>query len=114
MRPVRRADRARAPHVRLSTSDGELSTIDLFGRSFVLLTGSDAWVRAAYEVAATLAVRLKPQLIGGEVTGDWTGPYGVGADGAVLVRPDHFIAWRSQGPGTAADLAKALRTVLDR
>ncbi|WP_010315802.1 FAD-dependent monooxygenase [Saccharopolyspora spinosa] len=105
---------SRAPHLRLSTPDGVLSTIDLFGRSFVLLAGTDAWAKATDEVAATLEVRLKPQLIGGEVTGDWTGPYGVDADGAVLVRPDRFIAWRSQGPGTAADLEKALRAVLDR
>ncbi|MEV0089743.1 FAD-dependent monooxygenase [Saccharopolyspora sp. NPDC050642] len=105
---------SRAPHVRLSTPDGEVSTIDLFGRGFVLLTGSEAWAGAAEEVATALGVRLEPQLIGGEVTGDWTGPYGVGADGAVLVRPDRFIAWRSRGPGTAADLEKALRTILDR
>ncbi|MGI8308342.1 FAD-dependent monooxygenase [Saccharopolyspora hattusasensis] len=67
---------SRAPHVRLSTPDGELSTIDLFGRSFVLLTGSSAWARAADEVAATLEVRLKPQLIGGEVTAPGPGRTG--------------------------------------
>jgi 2-polyprenyl-6-methoxyphenol hydroxylase-like FAD-dependent oxidoreductase len=105
---------SRAPHVPLSTPGGELSTIDIFGRGFVLLTGSDAWVRAAEEVAAELGIGLEPYRIGGEVTGDWTGPHGVGADGAVLVRPDRFIAWRSRGPGSSADLEKALRTVLDR
>ncbi|MBB5155055.1 aromatic-ring hydroxylase C-terminal domain-containing protein [Saccharopolyspora phatthalungensis] len=61
-----------------------------------------------------MEIDLRPYRIGGEVTGDWTGPYGVNADGAVLVRPDRFIAWRSKGPGTAAELEKALRTVLAR
>ncbi|GAA0526202.1 FAD-dependent oxidoreductase [Saccharopolyspora subtropica] len=105
---------SRAPHVVLTTPTGEVSTIDLFGRGFVLLTGSAQWARTAERVATELGVRLRPQLIGGETTGDWTGPYGVREDGAVLVRPDRFIAWRSPGPGTAADLEKALRTVLDR
>lgn len=105
---------SRAPHVQLSAVGLTLSTIDFFGREFVLLTGSESWAEAAEEVANTLRIRLAPQLIGTEATGYWTGPYGVDADGAVLVRPDRFIAWRSQGPGTAADLEKALRTVLDR
>ncbi|MCI2419046.1 FAD-dependent monooxygenase [Saccharopolyspora sp. K220] len=105
---------SRAPHVPLSTPDGELSTIDIFGRGFVLLTGSEAWAKNAEDVADNLRIRLRPYLIGGAVTGDWTGPYGVSADGAVLVRPDRFIAWRSKGAGTAVELEKALRTVLDR
>ncbi|MDA3647777.1 FAD-dependent monooxygenase [Saccharopolyspora indica] len=105
---------SRAPHARLTTSDGELSTIDLFGREFVLLTGSETWAKAAEQLAADLGVRLRAHLLGGEMTGDWTARYGVTTDGAVLVRPDRFIAWRSRGTGSAADLEHALRTVLDR
>ena len=39
--------------------------------------------------------------------------HGVRADGAVLVRPDGFVAWRSEGadPDGAATLARALRQV---
>ncbi|KAA5833650.1 FAD-binding monooxygenase [Saccharopolyspora hirsuta] len=105
---------SRAPHVRLTTSDGEISTIDLFGREFVLLTESEAWAEAAEQLAADLGIRLRAHRLGGEVAGDWTGKYGVTADGAVLVRPDRFIAWRSKGAGSPADLEKALRAVLDR
>ncbi|MER7013955.1 FAD-dependent monooxygenase [Saccharopolyspora sp. NPDC000359] len=102
---------SRAPHVRVTTSDGEVSTIDLFGRGFALLTGSEEWARAAERLAADLGVRLRAHRLGGE---DWTSKYGVTADGAVLVRPDRFIAWRSQGAGSPTELAEALRSVLDR
>jgi putative polyketide hydroxylase len=34
--------------------------------------------------------------------------YGVGPDGASLVRPDGFIAWRDPGPADAPGLGKAL------
>ncbi|GAA4620244.1 FAD-dependent monooxygenase [Saccharopolyspora hordei] len=105
---------SRAPHVRLTGPDGELSTIDLFGREFVLLTESESWASAAERLATELGVRLRAHLLGRELTGDWTGKYGVTSDGAVLVRPDRFIAWRSRGAGSPADLEKALRTVLDR
>jgi hypothetical protein len=37
--------------------------------------------------------------------------YGVGAAGAVLIRPDGFVAWRS---ATAAGGAKALDEALER
>ena len=40
--------RRRAPHVWLQRDGGPISTIDLFGRGFVLLTGSrgEAWLRS--------------------------------------------------------------------
>ena len=43
----------RAPHIWLTR--GQRSTIDLFGRDYVLLTGSDgsAWVNAARSVTDT-------------------------------------------------------------
>jgi putative polyketide hydroxylase len=46
----------------------------------------------------------------------WPSAYGVGADGAVLVRPDGYVAWRS--PAMVADppatLAAALARILAR
>ena len=44
----------------------------------------------------------------------WAETAGVGAEGAVLVRPDRFIACRSQEAPGAASLEHALRTILDR
>ena len=93
--------------------------MDLFGRRFVLLTGNrgEHWVSAGAQAAAGLGVDLPVHRIGvdfADPTDSWATTYGVPEDGAVLVRPDFFVAWRSLGPGTAVELERALRTVLDR
>ncbi|WP_185845694.1 hypothetical protein [Kibdelosporangium aridum] len=41
---------------------------------------------------------------------DWAKAYGVTEQGAVLVRPDFFVAWRT--PDASGDLAGALCEVL--
>ncbi|ONI76931.1 hypothetical protein ALI144C_32935 [Actinosynnema sp. ALI-1.44] len=89
---------SRAPHVVLP--DGS-STIELFGRGFVVLTGSAHWVVKAREVGLTA------HLLEGEA---WAKAYGVTEAGAVLVRPDFFVAWRT--PDAEGDLRGALRHVL--
>ncbi|TCO50834.1 FAD-dependent monooxygenase [Actinocrispum wychmicini] len=89
---------SRAPHVMV---DGK-SVVELFGRGFVVLTGAQQWVDRATDLG------LDAYLVGDEVTKT----YGIGAEGAVLVRPDFVIAWRSmQGEG---DLASTLDRVLSR
>ena len=47
---------------------------------------------------------------------DWVRAHGITEDGAVLVRPDGFVAWRSEGPvqDPAAVLREAVTTVLAR
>ena len=42
--------------------------------------------------------------------------YGTGADGAVLVRPDGFIAWRAREPreNGGSELSAALAQILGR
>ncbi|MFF3375352.1 FAD-dependent monooxygenase [Streptomyces sp. NPDC002680] len=107
---------SRAPYVRLEPSDEgtaapAASTTALFGRSFVLLTGAEAedWETAAATASARLGVPLAVHRTGG-----WEKTYGVTPRGAVLVRPDRFVAWRSPGDGRADELEQALRQVLDR
>ena len=48
--------------------------------------------------------------------GDFAGISEIGEDGAILVRPDHMVAWRSAAAGDApaADLEGALRAILAR
>ncbi|WP_171168717.1 FAD-dependent monooxygenase [Streptomyces sp. I05A-00742] len=113
---------SRAPHVGLVRDGRPVSTISLFGRGFVLLAGAEgtAWEKAADEAAAELGVPLRYHRVGGpgaelqDPGGRWAAAYGVTAGGAVLVRPDRFVAWRSPAEGTTDDLVRALRTVLDR
>ena len=111
---------ARAPHVWLERDGSRLSTLDLFGHGFVLLTGAGAaWREAAEGVAMDLGVPLAAFAVGlGGDLGDpdkrWADAYGVGSDGAVLVRPDGHVGWRSSaGPSQPrAQVARALRTLV--
>ncbi|MYQ96314.1 monooxygenase, partial [Streptomyces sp. SID4946] len=83
------------------------------------------WYDAARRVAALDGVRLDAYRIGpgGDADlvydtegDDWAELHGVGADGAVLVRPDGFVAWRAQGasPDPQTALRDALKAVLHR
>ncbi|MEU9385017.1 monooxygenase, partial [Streptomyces sp. NPDC048279] len=51
-------------------------------------------------------------LVPDEAGTDWAEAHGTTADGAVLVRPDGFVAWRSDG--AVADPEGELRDVLSR
>ena len=80
---------ARAPHAWVQTDSGRLSTVDLVGNGFVLLAGAKggAWADAARPL------QVKPMVLGDEEP--WRDLYGIEADGAVLVRPDGHVGWRS-------------------
>ncbi len=109
----------RAPHVTVIRSGKEISTIDLYGRRFVLLAGVDgeAWASAADRVARKLRVPLDVYRLGVELNpSDAQDRHGIEAEGALLVRPDGFVAWRRpEATGEpAAELEEALRSVLAR
>jgi hypothetical protein len=110
----------RAPHVWFETKSGSISTIDLFGSGFVLLTTSagHAWPDAARQAAnAFPGLALQTHIVGSAELGDmrngFAAAYGIGESGATLVRPDGFVAWRTAEPA-GADAAQALRAVLAR
>jgi 2-polyprenyl-6-methoxyphenol hydroxylase-like FAD-dependent oxidoreductase len=92
----------RAPHIPLTRDGASLSTLDLVGRGFLLLAGPEAagWCEGARAAAARLGVPLDAYTVGagGELSdpdGRFAEVYGTGREGATLVRPDHFIAWRT-------------------
>jgi putative polyketide hydroxylase len=95
---------ARAPHAWVKKDGERVSTIDLLGNGFVLLAGAKgaAWIEAArpFEVEA--------MALGDEET--WRELYGIDEAGAVLVRPDGHVGWRSAG--SAADPGRTLAGVL--
>ncbi|MEU8523517.1 FAD-dependent monooxygenase [Streptomyces sp. NPDC048577] len=118
---------SRAPHLWLDRDGTRVSTLDLYERSLVLLSAADgagAWHEAALDVAGELAVPLDAYRIGDgpdaelvpEGDTDWSGTHGVTRDGAVLVRPDGFVAWRSEAAvaDPAATLREVLAVLLDR
>jgi 2-polyprenyl-6-methoxyphenol hydroxylase-like FAD-dependent oxidoreductase len=94
----------RAPHIVLERGGERIPIHDLFGSDLALLVGSDgaAWRAAADHLARDNGAPLTAYEIGPDRAlqdpdGNWAERYGVGASGAVLVRPDGFVAWRSRG-----------------
>ena len=104
----------RAPHIWLVRDGQRLSTIDLFGCRFVLLTGNDGsgWVDAARSITDTVvdAYRIGDHGDLADADRPWTEAYGVTDGGAVLVRPDGFVAWRAER--AVAEPARQLGMVL--
>ena len=112
---------SRAPHVFVERNGTRISLLDLFGRGFVLLTGTDgeAWHQAADAIAGRFkGLDLEAYRVGGSDLRDtdnrFCDAYGVSPKGASLVRPDGFVAWRTQGDASdpATTLARALATLL--
>ncbi|GAB3435919.1 Rossmann-fold NAD(P)-binding domain-containing protein [Flindersiella endophytica] len=110
---------SRAPHRWVTYGGRAVSTIDVFKDSFVVLTGADGarWADAADHAASKLEIPLRAYRLG--ATGDlrddeswWTETCGLPADGAWLVRPDGFVAWRSDGAD--ADPENTLIEVVDQ
>ncbi|MEV5886005.1 FAD-dependent monooxygenase [Streptomyces sp. NPDC052020] len=112
---------SRAPHMWLRRRGERVSTLDLYETSFVLLSDADAasgWHEAAQRVAEEMAVPLTSYRVGtgpeAELTPEdgveWSACHGTEPGGAVLVRPDGFVAWRAPGP--VPDAVRELRRVL--
>ena len=109
---------SRAPHLWLhppTRPTHRISTLDLYERTPVLLTGAGrptGWHPAATDLATRLGIPLTCYRLGTTDDADWTptphtpgadGPdwaaaHGITPDGAVLIRPDGFVAWRSPHP----------------
>ncbi|WP_454813280.1 FAD-dependent monooxygenase [Labrys neptuniae] len=101
----------RAPHLWLECDGRRLSSLDLFGGDFVLLASKAVWRQAVEEARQQFAMPLACEIIGPDsdivdIDGRWPTAYGLDPDGAVLVRPDGFVAWRS--PQGETEPAEAL------
>ncbi|GIE92393.1 FAD-dependent monooxygenase [Actinoplanes regularis] len=111
---------ARLPHVWVGDPRTRISTLDLAPMTrFTLLTGiaGESWVAAADKVAQELNVPLETVVIGPgravtDLYYDWARVREVEEDGAILVRPDKHIGWRSAR--LVADPYQALLGVLTK
>lgn len=109
----------RLPHAWLHIDGAAVSTLDLIeGTNFLLLTGSEgaAWKSAAAKVAANGNVPIRTVVIGPD--GDATDPSGtweqlreVATSGALLIRPDGHIAFRTEALPT--DPQTVLQAAID-
>jgi 2-polyprenyl-6-methoxyphenol hydroxylase-like FAD-dependent oxidoreductase len=113
---------SRAPHLWVERGGTRMSTLDLFGRAFVLLAGpeGDAWAEAAEAAAPRFpGLELDVYRVGGDLAdpdSKFCAAYGVTPSGASLVRPDGHVAWRSAvaEADPVAALKRALGAVLAR
>ena len=110
---------ARAPHL-LVECDGQVqSTVDLFTGDWVLFAGpaGHAWRDATARMRAARRFDLRCETIGDEdgiqdIDDRWATTYHADDDGAVLIRPDGFVAWR--GRDSHAVTQSALEAALER
>jgi putative polyketide hydroxylase len=93
----------RVPHIWVVQDGKRISTIDLCGKKFVLLVGSDGqpWKDAAKKTASSVGVDLEVRCVGpnGDLVDEkdeFRTAAGISARGALLVRPDGFVAWRER------------------
>jgi putative polyketide hydroxylase len=99
---------ARAPHEWLRAGPRRLSTLDVFSRGYSLVAGSlaDRWQTEATTAAERMGAPLTVFRLGvdgsPEDPGRFDREYGIVDDGAVLVRPDGHVAWRSSAGGVDA------------
>ena len=97
---VRGQPGTRAPHVSLAA---DRSTLDLFGRGFVVLRparpGLGEWEPRGVEAHVVDAEGFAEA-------------YGISPDGACLVRPDGIVGWRSSGAWDGDELSGALDSIL--
>jgi putative polyketide hydroxylase len=101
----RAAPGRRAPHAWLDVTGRRVSTLDLFDGRLTLLTGPGGsdWCAAADRVGLgdlPLTV-LRFGLDLPDPDGSLALQYGVGTRGAILVRPDGFVAWQAPCPSGA-------------
>jgi 2,4-dichlorophenol 6-monooxygenase len=115
---------AHLPHAWVGDAANKVSTLDLapYG-AFTLFTGiaGEAWAEAAEKVGQDLNVPVTTVIIGPgravtDLYYDWARVREIDEDGALLVRPDKFIGWRSMSlPGSPERaLRDALASLLSR
>jgi 2-polyprenyl-6-methoxyphenol hydroxylase-like FAD-dependent oxidoreductase len=114
----------RAPHLWLDHNGNRIGVHDLFHNSFVLLTGNDGagWVEAATAITESTEIPVRGYQVGSaeahanliDLDNEWENRYEVGTSGAVLVRPDGYVAWLSTDAADKNALGDALNQVLGR
>lgn len=99
----------RVPHAWIRHEGERVSTLDLLGPGFTVLTGDERWRPAVTSLSAAMGIPIAMHRIGDEAWGVATG---LGHAGALLIRPDAFVGWRVHTlPG---DPEARLRQVLSR
>jgi 2-polyprenyl-6-methoxyphenol hydroxylase-like FAD-dependent oxidoreductase len=101
----------RAPHIVLNKANDvtEISSLDIFGMGWVLVSTDEAWRETTEHASDKTGVKCDFVHIGTDyieaVSGSFNNSFGLDASGAALIRPDGFIAWRAvKAPDNARSL----------
>jgi len=103
----------RVPHAWIRYEGELVSTLDLLGAGFTVLTGDERWRAAVTSASAALDVPVTMHCIGDD---GWAAATGLASDGALLVRPDAYVGWRVEQLPTnpESELRQALSAILCR
>jgi hypothetical protein len=103
----------RTPHAWVRHNGERVSTLDLLGPGFTVLTGDERWRAAVTSASATLGIPITMHCIGDDA---WAAVTGLAPEGALLVRPDDFVGWRADElpANPESELLQALSTILCR
>jgi putative polyketide hydroxylase len=111
----------RVPHAWVQRDGERISTLDLLGPGFTLITGTagTSWVSATESVSRSLDVQIDVCVVGADVSdpdGQWAKLTGLSPEAALLVRPDDFVGWRADAlPGSPdAGLGAVMGRILAR
>ncbi|KAJ5703182.1 hypothetical protein N7488_010730 [Penicillium malachiteum] len=89
----------RAPHIWLSRDGQKVSTIEIFKNSWIVLSENAAWEPIFKEISERLGLSAQFVHVCQDDPSDVTfeDKYGVSSSKCSLIRPDAYIAWRSNG-----------------
>jgi putative polyketide hydroxylase len=111
----------RAQHLMVTHDGQQRSTLDLLQRGWHLIAQDPRWHKLAAQASAATGVPLvpltlepprDPPLDPATFDEELRAALGIGADGASLIRPDGYIAWRTHD--MPADPLHALTSALSR
>jgi 2-polyprenyl-6-methoxyphenol hydroxylase-like FAD-dependent oxidoreductase len=99
----------RAPHVWLERAGQRMSSLDLFGKDYVLLSANADWLVAAAELPLLPAGVCD---LGFPAAQPFGAVFGVPLAGATLVRPDGIIAWRSLAAPDSGNIGELISVMM--
>ncbi|HXI06454.1 MAG TPA: FAD-dependent monooxygenase [Bradyrhizobium sp.] len=100
----------RAQHAWVGRGGATISTLDLFGKDFILLTRDQAWL------AAIGGLPIKGFLVGFDIVfpeeAAFETRFGVRGKGATLIRPDGIVAWRTDKSADGEELRRVIAQIV--
>lgn len=106
----------RAPHAWIDQQGKQISTVDLFGRGFVVLSEDPDWKAAAEVVARKTGIPIQAIIVGADVRFEspetFNNLFGLKAGGVSLIRPDGVVGWRcADSSSHDGDLGRAVSQI---